>query len=82
MTVDMLQELWVAREKLAQEGRPKTVTNVTVKTWSGYCTDISIRTETVRRWLFVPLVDGVFVERSCRRCEEVLGVRRIGDAEN
>jgi len=52
VTVKILHELWVAHVILSKEGRPKTVTNVTVnKTWNDYCEDIDISRMTAHRWL-------------------------------
>ena len=52
LTVEMINELWTAHEVLAKEGRPKTVSNVTVKTWSDYCEAIGISRMTAHRWLY------------------------------
>lgn len=51
VTVEMLGELYQAREELAKEGRPKTVSNETVRTWSDYLDDIGLSRATVHRWL-------------------------------
>lgn len=52
LTVEVAQELYVAREKLSKEGRPEiTGTNVPVKTWNSYCAAIGIEKRTANRWL-------------------------------
>ena len=47
---NIAQELWVARELLSKEGRPKTGTKVPVS-WDTYCNDIGSSRQVVNRWL-------------------------------
>jgi hypothetical protein len=52
LTIEMLGELHAAREALSREGRPpETGTDVPVRTWDGYCTDIGLEKRTANRWL-------------------------------
>jgi len=52
LTQEILKELWIARELLSKEGRPrKTGANAPVYTWTGYCQDIGIDKSTANRWL-------------------------------
>jgi len=51
ITKEIADELYIAREKLSKEGRPKTGTKVPVLTWSGYCQDIGIIKQVANRWL-------------------------------
>jgi len=51
MTVEVASELWIAREMLSKEGRPKTGTNVPVSSWAQYCQGIGAEKRTVNRWL-------------------------------
>jgi hypothetical protein len=51
LTDEMLEELYRAREALAKEGRPKTVQNGTVKTWSEYLAEIGLPRTTAHMWL-------------------------------
>ena len=56
MTLEMANELWIAREKLSQnpEERERTTTGTFVpldKTWSTYCMEIGSRRQVVNRWL-------------------------------
>ena len=62
LTIEVAQELYVAREKLSREGRPQiTGTNVPVLSWDGYCQSVGIEKRTANRWLsplllaFIPL---------------------------
>jgi hypothetical protein len=47
ISAEILHELWVAREKLSQVGRPTGNT----KTWADYCKDVGLSKSTVNRWL-------------------------------
>lgn len=51
VTEEMLDELYRAREVLAKEGRPLTVSNETVRGWSNYLSDIGLPRATAHRWL-------------------------------
>ena len=51
LTKDIWGELWIAREILSKEGRPKTDANAPVKTWNDYCQDIGVNKSTANRWL-------------------------------
>lgn len=52
VTVDMLEELWRAREALSSQGaRTDLVTNDTRFIWAGYLQDISLNRMTAHRWL-------------------------------
>ena len=51
LTRDVLSELWIAREVLSKEGRPKTGTKVPVFTWDQYCEEIGVKRQVVNRWL-------------------------------
>lgn len=52
LTIEVVRELYVAREKLSKEGRPEiTGTNVPVKTWNSYCQDIGLEKRTANRWI-------------------------------
>ena len=52
---DILEELWVAREKLSKDGvkksDPRWDKSPTLKTWSDYCEEIGSERRTVNRWL-------------------------------
>jgi hypothetical protein len=50
-TDEMVSELWLARENLSVEGKPKTGTDVPVRTWAQYCEDIGMEKRTANRWL-------------------------------
>jgi len=60
MTVDMANELWIAKEKLAQnpsEAAKIMHGTLVPRTWSGYCLAIGSQRQIVNRWLnrwFVP----------------------------
>lgn len=60
LTLEVAQELYIAREKLSKEGRPETGTNVPVKSWNQYCQDIGLEKRTANRWLaqFFPAQHG------------------------
>jgi len=49
MTVEMANELWVAREKLSAQGLRNKSSEV--KTWSDYCYEIGSQRQIVNRWL-------------------------------
>jgi len=49
MTLEMANELWIAREKLSQVGRNWNKSSN--KTWSTYCMEIGSRRQVVNRWL-------------------------------
>ena len=51
LQVEILGELWTAREKLSQTGRPQSGTLVPLKTWADYCEDIGLSKRTANRWL-------------------------------
>lgn len=52
MTLEMANELWIAREQLSKEGRPIiTGTIVPVKTWTDYCLEIGSQRQVVNRWI-------------------------------
>src|SRR3990167_7260588 len=54
LTLEMANELWIAKEKLAKIGRPESGTLVPVysnKTWTDYCNDIGSQRQIVNRWL-------------------------------
>ena len=55
LTNDILEELWVAREKLSSKGgygHHKGVLGTKVpRTWSDYCEDIGTSRQVVNRWL-------------------------------
>lgn len=51
MTVEMANELWIARETLSVSHRPISGTIVPVKTWSDYCYEIGTTRQVVNRWL-------------------------------
>jgi hypothetical protein len=47
ISAEILYELWVAREKLSQVGRPMTE----ARTWAAYCKAVGLAKSTVNRWL-------------------------------
>lgn len=51
LTGEILEELYIAREKLSKEGRPKTEPTGSVYTWVGYLNDIGLAKTTANRWL-------------------------------
>lgn len=51
LTIDLLSELYVAREELSWVGRPETGTNGPINSWAGYCGDVGLSKRTVNRWL-------------------------------
>lgn len=54
ITVDVAQELYVAREKLARVGNPNFTigsNDPIAKTWTQYCREIGIEKATANRWL-------------------------------
>ena len=51
LSEEIARELWIAREVLSKEGRPKTGTKVPVLSWSKYCEDIGSQKRIVNRWL-------------------------------
>lgn len=51
LSEEIARELWIAREVLSKEGRPKTGTKVPVLSWSQYCEDIGSQKQIVNRWL-------------------------------
>ncbi len=65
LTVEVAEELYIARQMLSKEGRPeKTDANAPVFTWNKYCTDIGIAKSTANRWLqqFYPQEKQIAVE--------------------
>lgn len=51
LTLEMVTELYIAREKLSKEGKPViTGTNIPV-TWGQYCEDVGLEKRTANRWL-------------------------------
>lgn len=52
LTIEVAQELYVAREMLANQGaRVDLGTNVPKLTWDGYCQSVGIEKRTANRWL-------------------------------
>jgi hypothetical protein len=56
LTVEMLGELWTAREALSSTGAAGHVANlggtdVPPKTWADYCADVGLEKRTANRWL-------------------------------
>ena len=52
VTVEILHELWVARETLGHQGaRTDLGTNVPKLTWERYCGDVGMEKRTANRWL-------------------------------
>jgi N6-adenosine-specific RNA methylase IME4 len=52
LTIEVAQELYIAREMLASQGtRTDLGTNIPKLTWGGYCKDIGIEKRTANRWL-------------------------------
>lgn len=52
LTFEILQELYIAREKLSARERTATGTFVPMdKSWNQYCQDIGIEKRTANRWL-------------------------------
>ena len=55
LTNDILEELWVAREKLSKDGvkksDPRWNKSSTLRTWGDYCEDIGTSRQVVNRWL-------------------------------
>ncbi len=54
LSVEILEELWIAREKLSKAGNPHRdliETNVPIKTWNDYCEEAGLIRKTVNRWL-------------------------------
>lgn len=51
LTYELACELWIAREILSKEGRPKTGAFAPVFTWADYCRAIGINKSTANRWL-------------------------------
>ena len=52
-TEELLTELWIAHEKLAEHGgdrRSINVANATNKTWADYCGELDIDRKTIWRW--------------------------------
>ena len=49
---EVLEELWIARQKLSVGHRPKiSETKVPLKTWTDYCQEIGSSRQVVNRWL-------------------------------
>jgi N6-adenosine-specific RNA methylase IME4 len=54
LSLEMMTELWIAREMLSRVGNPDFTigTNVPIgKTWAQYCRDIKLEKRTANRWL-------------------------------
>ena len=51
VTIEMLTELWRAREELSKPGRPETGADAPVMTWADYCEEVGLSKSTVNRWL-------------------------------
>lgn len=52
ITLDLANELWIAREILSAQGaRTDLGANASKLTWGGYCKDIGNNKSTVNRWL-------------------------------
>ena len=54
ISLEILRELYVAREMLSSQGRRSDLnlsTNVEKLTWTQYLNDVGLNHETVRRWL-------------------------------
>lgn len=54
LTFEILQELYIAREKLSQVGNPNFTIGANApigKTWNQYCQEIGIAKSTANRWL-------------------------------
>jgi len=52
LSVEILKELYIAREKLSSQGHRNDLdTNVSKLGWEHYLTEIGLQKETVRRWL-------------------------------
>ncbi len=66
MTLELLQELWVARENLSKIGNPYRLIGEKspIKTWNDYCEDINQKRNTVNCWLrkYDPLLDIIIKE--------------------
>ena len=50
-TVELLHELYSARERLSQRGRPKNGSSVPFFLWRDYCRKAGLNRRTVNRWL-------------------------------
>ena len=56
LTIDILDEFWVAREMLSEHGGDRRSDQrdkcpIENKTWSNYCEEIGLEKRTVNRWL-------------------------------
>ncbi len=54
LSAEILEELWIAREKLSKDGNPHrdlTGKKFPVKTWNDYCEEIGVVRRTVNTWL-------------------------------
>ncbi len=51
LSVEIANELWIAREKLSKEGKPVLTGIFVPVTWASYCESIGLEKRTANRWL-------------------------------
>lgn len=79
LTIEIAQELWIAREKLRAQGKRTDLETKVSKspTWTQYCEDIGSSKEVVNRWLhrwFEPELMASLLEKARKCAERIIAI--------